>query len=244
MNDAGLFHFRSALKLLTGVALVLGIASANAQESATQRAQEALHESVEESMHEALVEEGSGAADHSDASHGDAGHTVNTNPLATDPDLAIYTAVVFLLLFLVLAKFAWRPISEGLDRRERSIAEQIAAADRIHDEAKGLLAQYEQRLANAQEEVRAMIDEARHDATHTSQDILAKANAESQVIRDRAVRDIDTAKGVALKELAETSGRLAVGLAEKIIRHELDPSRHRDLIQEAMDRFPAVNGHN
>src|SRR5437870_13521471 len=54
------------------------------------------------------------------------------NPLAVDPDLAIWTAVVFLLLLLVLGKFAWPQITEALEERERKIADNIAAAAARH----------------------------------------------------------------------------------------------------------------
>jgi F-type H+-transporting ATPase subunit b len=191
-------------------------------------------------LREAAAEDAEGS--HAAAAHGQSEHG-DTNPLATDPDLAIYTFIVFAILLALLTKFAWRPIAEGLDRRERTIAEQIEAAHRTHEEAKALLAQYEQRLAGAHDEIRAMLEEARRDATHTGQQLMAKANAEAEAIKDRALRDIDTAKGAALKELAETSGRLAIDLAGRIIGSELDANRHRRLIDEALARFPAGNGH-
>ncbi len=59
------------------------------------------------------------------------------------PDLAVVTVVVFLLLLAVLSKFAWKPIVEALDRRERSIAENIAAAAAQNEAAKELLSQHE-----------------------------------------------------------------------------------------------------
>lgn len=218
---------------------LLATGPALAQHSEVEQAEKALSDSAHESLNEAL-EEDAHEAGHD--AHGEGHHAVDTNPLTTDPDLAIYTAIVFLILFFVLAKFAWKPIAAGLDRREKSINDQIEAAARTQQEARSLLAQYEQRLAHAQDEVRGMIEEARRDATHTSQEILSKANQESEVIKDRALRDIETAKGAALKELAESSGKLAIDLAGRIIRSEVDPHRHQHLIQEALERMPAGNG--
>lgn len=195
------------------------------QEAAEHPAEAAAHDS-------AHAEAGHGSAEHG-GEHGD------TNPLTTDVDLAVYTAVVFLLLVFILGKFAWKPIAEGLDRREQTIAEQIEAANRTHQEAKNLLAMYDKRLTGAQDEVKAMLDQARRDATQASQEMLNKATADATDIKDRAVRDIETAKGAALKELAESSGRMAVDLAGKIVRDELDAGRHQRLIQESLERFPA-----
>src|SRR5262245_19415433 len=71
------------------------------------------------------------------------------NPLAVDADLAVWTFVVFVVLFLILWKFAWGPIAKALDRREHHIADNIAAAQRAQDDAKGMLAEYERKLAGA-----------------------------------------------------------------------------------------------
>lgn len=190
---------------------------------------------------------------HADAAHGDAAHgehdaahgahaPVNTNPVEADPDLAIYTLVVFVILFFILTKFAWKPIAEALDRREHLIAEQIAAAERSQTEARQLLHSYEQKLAAAQDEVRGILDEARRDAAATGQEIVAKAASEAEAVKNRALREIDTAKVQAVKELSEQSARLAVLLAGKIVSSELDQKRHSQLIADAMARFPAGNG--
>ena len=164
---------------------------------------------------------------------------VSTDPSEFKSDLAIFTFVVFLLLLGILLKFAWGPISKGLEKREHHIADQIAAAERANAEAKEMLAQYERKLASAQDEVRAIIEEARRDAAHTQQEILAQARADAAAEMDRAKREVETAKDQALRELAETSANLAVELAGKIIRTQLDATQHAQLVSDALSRFPA-----
>jgi F-type H+-transporting ATPase subunit b len=161
--------------------------------------------------------------------------------MTIDPDLAIYTLIVFIVLFIVLAKFAWRPIADGLDAREKGITDNIAAAQQTNDEARALLAQYEKRLAAAHDEVRGILDEARRDAEHTQQEILAKAQAEAENTRQRAVKDIESASAAAMKEMAEHGSRLAVQLAGKIVQAELNSDGHSRLIQDALTKFPAAN---
>lgn len=162
---------------------------------------------------------------------------VDESPASLSADLAIYTVAVFLLLLLVLSKFAWRPISQGLDRRELGIAENIAAAQRTNDEAKKLLAEYELRLNAAQDQVRAILEEARRDAEHTQQEIVAKARADAQVEVQRGRREIETATAQALKQLAETSTNTAIDLAGRIVRTQLSPADHTRLVEEAMVQF-------
>ena len=163
------------------------------------------------------------------------------DPLIFDIDLAVWTLVVFVLLLAILWKFAWGPIAGALDQREQGIHDHIAAAERANEEAKRNLADYEKKLAEASNEVREMIEEARRDADHTKQDILAQAKSESAAERDRALREIETAKGAAIKQLAETSANLAVDLAGKIIKKKLNPEDHSELIRNAVDGFPAGN---
>jgi F-type H+-transporting ATPase subunit b len=162
----------------------------------------------------------------------------NSDPLSADPDLALFTLLVFVILLIVLGKFAWKPIIEALERREQGIANHIAEAERNHNEAKALLAQYEQKLALAANEVRELLDEARRDAEHTRQSILAEAKAGAEAERARALHEIESATDAALKSLAERSAELAIDLAGKILQTKLTPADHQRLIQDAMAKFP------
>jgi F-type H+-transporting ATPase subunit b len=180
-------------------------------------------------------------ADHAsgegDASHGAAGGHGSPNPLGFDPDLAIWTAVVFVVLFLVLRKFAWKPIALALEARERAIESNIAKAEGAAAEARAMLADYEKKLAGASDEVRAMLEEARRDAEHTKQEIVAEARVAARDEHQRVMRDINTAKDQALKELAERSTNIAVDLAGKIVQAQLSKADHAALVQDAMNRL-------
>jgi F-type H+-transporting ATPase subunit b len=182
-----------------------------------------------------------GAEAHAGAAHdahaGEHAAHGNTDPLSIDPDLAVFTLVVFLILLGVMSKFAWRPIVEGFERREKNIAENLAAAQAANEEARRRLADYERRLASAQDEVRAILDEARRDAAHTTQEMLAKARAEAQAERDRALSEILAAKEQALGELAGPSASMAVDLASRIVQQRLNATDHAGLIEEATAGF-------
>ena len=119
------------------------------------------------------------------AEHGDGDG--DPNPLAFDPDLAIWTFVVFVLLFGFLSYFAWPQIAAALDERERKIADNIAAAAAKLEEAKRLLAEHEAKLAAAAGEVRALLEEARRDAEHTEEQIEAEGHKAAKDELDRAV---------------------------------------------------------
>ena len=80
---------------------------------------------------------------------------------------------------------------------------------RTHEEAKNLLAEYERKLAGAADQVRGMLEEARHDAEKTKQQIVAEAKTAAQAEHERAMRDIRTATDAAVEELSQRSADLA-----------------------------------
>ena len=163
------------------------------------------------------------------------------NPLAWQTDLAIWTAAVFLFVLLVLWRFAWGPIADGLQKRENRIAEDLASAERSNLESRQLLADYQQKLANAEEEVRRMIDAARRDAERVGQQMIAQARTAAEAEHQRALADIETATAGAMKELAERSATLAVELAGKIVGSQLDARSHSRLIEQAVSGFASGN---
>lgn len=233
--------FRAAKVLLIGLAFTAWCSSlALAQHAPPKQLLEderAADKAVEQAIDQA-AEHPLGESEHS--AHGE----VNTNPLEFKKDLAIWTAVIFIVLFIVLWKFAWKPIISGLDKREQGIADQISSAEQTNDHARQLLAQYEDKLAKSEEEVRAMLDEAKRDAQKVGQQIVDNARDEAKAEHRRALAEIETATSGALKELAEKSATLATELAGKIVAGRLDPAAHAKLIQEATSRFPRTEPGN
>jgi F-type H+-transporting ATPase subunit b len=159
------------------------------------------------------------------------------NPLAFDPDLAIFTAIVFLLLVAVLGKFAWPQITAALDERERKIADNIAAAQAQNDAAKHLLAEHEARLSAAAGEVRAMLEEARRDGDSTRKRIEAEGQTAAKNELDRAVREIGRARDAAVQELAIASANVAIDLARGIVREDISADRQRQIVRDAVGKL-------
>jgi len=103
------------------------------------------------------------------------GHST-PNALSFPVDLGLFTLIVFLGLLAVLTKFAWKPIMEGLDAREKSISDSIESAAKAKEEADSKLKQYEEKLAGAHDEAAAVLAEARQDGVTAKERILAEAN--------------------------------------------------------------------
>jgi len=166
------------------------------------------------------------------------------SPAWFSQDLAVWSFVVFITLLVLLTRFAWKPILEGLEKREQGIADLIAATQAANDDAKQLLASYEKRLAEASEEVREMLEEARRDSESTRQTIIAEARKSAEEERSRAQSEINLAKDKAISEIAEKAGRLAVDVAGKFLHEKLSDDDQTRLVRDSISSIsgrPSIN---
>ena len=161
--------------------------------------------------------------------------------LAWSPDLALFTLILFIVFVAVLSAFAWKPIMNALDEREKSVTEKIDAAEANAAKMESLKNEYEEKLAAAAEEASRMIAEAKKDAQAAKDKILAEASEEANRQRERAIADIQSAKDAAVRELAQKTVDSAVGLAGDLMKKEIDTNVHQQLIQDSLDRFSSVN---
>jgi F-type H+-transporting ATPase subunit b len=162
------------------------------------------------------------------------------NPLDFQSDLAIWTAVVFLLLLAILAKYAWRPIADGLEKREKQIEGQIASAEQANVEARKVLEEYQSRLSAAETQVREILERGRREAEEVGRQMLDETREESRRQKQRALREIEAATSDAVKELAERSADMAIALAGKIVQTEMNRARHAGLIEQAVAGFAKI----
>ena len=152
-------------------------------------------------------------------------------------DLALWTAVTFVLVLIVLWKFAWGPIIEGLDKREQYVLDQRSDAEKANADARALLEDYKAQLANAKAEIQQMKADAAVSAEKAAAIVMNKAIASVEAEKKAATQEIASAKIQAQKELAAQSAALAVELAGKILKKELTPQAHQKLIDQAVAKF-------
>jgi len=156
-------------------------------------------------------------------------------------DLAVWAGVIFVVLVIVLGKFAWGPATAALDRREAAIDEQLRQSAETLAEAQRVLDDYQSKLAGAADEVRELMSEAQRDAEHTKAEILAEARSAAAAEHTRTLREINHAKDAALKEIGEAAANCAVELSGQIVRREASAEDQVRLIRDAISRFPSKN---
>jgi F-type H+-transporting ATPase subunit b len=162
--------------------------------------------------------------------------------LAGDLGNSFWTLVIFVVVLVVLGKFAWGPILSGLQNRETFIREALESAKRDRESAEARLKEYEQKLAASRAEATAIVEEGRRDAEVVKRRIEAAAKEEADKMIERAKREIQIATDTATKELYTLSAKLATQLAAQVIGRELSPQDHQRLISQAIDGINGASG--
>jgi F-type H+-transporting ATPase subunit b len=223
------------------IALLIVLASAGPLLAAPSAAGATIDPSVQQPEQES--QHGS-SAEPPAADHGE-GHGAEESPSIFAGNLgnAVWTLAIFLALLFVLGRYAWGPLLQGLQNRERFIRESLEQARDERDEAHALLAGYEAKLAEARGEVEEILDEARRDARVVRQREEEKARDEAEALIARARREIDIATETAVKDLYAKASRLSVEVARKILQRELKPEDHARLIDDAVRSFETRQPH-
>jgi F-type H+-transporting ATPase subunit b len=156
---------------------------------------------------------------------------------------AIWILCLFTVLVLVLYKAAWKNVLSGLKAREERIRTDIADAEAARRKAEEALKDYDKKLAEADRKVQEIIDKAIADAEQIGTNIRMKAQQEAEEAKDRATKEIESAKHIALTEIYEQTANLATSVAEKIIRRNLNADDQRELVKQSIEEFQTA-GHN
>jgi F-type H+-transporting ATPase subunit b len=141
--------------------------------------------------------------------------------ITPEPGLVIWTVIIFVILWLILGKFAFKPIAEALKNREQTIEDALKAAEKARAEMENLTAQNEQIIREAKEERVKIIAEAKQVAEKLKAEMVDKAAKEADEKLQQALREIDNQKKAALVEVKNYVGLMALDIAEKVIKKEL-----------------------
>jgi F-type H+-transporting ATPase subunit b len=167
------------------------------------------------------------------------------NPILPDIAELIYGTLAFLIVFGLLAKFAFPALNTMLAERTAKIQGEMEKAEATRAEADGLLAEYRQNLAGARDESNRIIEESRKTAEQLRRDMQAKAEEESQATVARAQEEIRAERDRVFAELRGQVGDIAVELAGRVVGESLDKSAHERLIDEYIDQVASGgNGQN
>jgi F-type H+-transporting ATPase subunit b len=159
-------------------------------------------------------------------------------PIKFKKDLALWSAVTFLIFLFLLGRFAWKPLVAALDAREGQIRGDISAAESARLKAEQMLAEHSKRMAQVQDEIREALAQGRRDAENLKQEIVGQAQKEAVAAKDRAVQEISRARDSALKDLFDVMATEVAHATQHVLGRSVNSSDQDRLIEEALTQFP------
>jgi len=156
-----------------------------------------------------------------------------------NPGLTLWTGITFLVLLVVLGKFAWGPIVKMLAERERTIRDAIDSAKKERAEAERMLAEQKESLVRAQREAAEIAKRNAQEVEKLRQELTDRARKEADELiataRRQVVEEIAKAKG----ELKAQVVDLAIDAAARLVKANLDEKAQRALVEEYIAQLPA-----
>lgn len=172
------------------------------------------------------------------AATGDAhGASHGFNPLEPSWGLFFWSAVTFVLLFALLKKFAWGPIIKMVEEREGRIRGDLDRAEKARVDAEGLLRQHEAKLAEAAQAARETVEAARVRAEQAAAGIAATAKTEAESILARARAQIEADKQRAVADIKTAVVELSMAVTREVVKRTSSQEDHARLADELIHRM-------
>ncbi len=150
--------------------------------------------------------------------------------------MVVLTWITFGLLAAVLYKVAWKPILAGLEAREAAIRKSLDDAEKARNELVRIEQQRAGLIAAADDKAKAIVEQARQAAAAAAATIEQKARDEAQILLANAQREIRTERDRAMAALRSESAELAIGLARRVLRDQLDEARGRAVVNQTIEK--------
>ena len=167
---------------------------------------------------------------------GDAHHEA-ASPMDVSGEMFLWTLGTFTVVAVLLTKYAWRPILDGLDKREHTIRTSVEDAKKVAAEMAGIEEVRTRRIAEADAKAGEIVSRARQAGIEAERVIKEKAQKEAGILVENAEREIDAATEKAAAALRKESVEAAVTLAEKILHQNLDAEKQRLLNAPLISRL-------
>ncbi|WP_298578997.1 F0F1 ATP synthase subunit B [uncultured Olegusella sp.] len=161
--------------------------------------------------------------------------------LIPKPAEFIPALIAFLVIWFLLAKYAWPTITKTLDDRQAKIQEDLDAAERTRAELEKEKHEYATRVDQAQREAGEIVAEAKKDAESVRSEVLAKAQKEASSIIAKSHEALEGERRKAMIELSGSVVDLSVEIAGKIIGNELSEDQQRALAEKYLAEVGKTN---
>ena len=159
--------------------------------------------------------------------------------LEPNAGLAAWIFLTFLILLLVLRRFAWGPITAALDERENKIQASMDQAEKALAEARQLQADNDRARRESEAAAQKILREARETAEALRAEEVEKTKTQLKRLQESAQADIQRERDSALAMLRNEVADLAIGAAEKVLGSSVDDGRQRKLVDDFLKGLPS-----
>lgn len=165
-------------------------------------------------------------------------------PNLLDPNVGVmaWTLVIFVLLMVVLSKFAFKPLFAAVEAREKALEDAIEGAKRDRAAAVSLLAQQKAHLETARTEAQQIIADSRATAEKMRTDLLAQTKSQQEEMIEQARRAIEGEKAAAIAALRTEAVDLAIAGASRVIEQNLDSTGNRKIVESFLASLDGAKG--
>lgn len=162
------------------------------------------------------------------------------------PNMAefIPACVAFIIIFVILSKFAWPTILKMMEDREAKLQGDLDAAEQAKTQAEANAKAYEERIAAAEHEAAEIVAQAKRDAEEERARILAKAQKDAAATIAKARDAVESERKKALVQLSGSVVDLSVEIASKIVGDDLTDDQHRKLAERYLAEVGSTNGND
>ncbi len=154
----------------------------------------------------------------------------------------IVELITFLVMLAILARYVYPEIVRLAEARQRAVAEQLAEAEKARTEAEARLKEAQAKLEDARKTAQGVIDAAAKSGEQLRAESKEKAEDEARRISESARKEIEAERDRALQSVRGEVAGLVVAATEKVIGETLDGTKHRQLIERAIEEVASGDG--
>jgi F-type H+-transporting ATPase subunit b len=172
--------------------------------------------------------------------HGAAAEEAKGGLLSPHGGLMFWTLLIFLVVWVILSRYAFKPITAAVEAREKALEDAIAAAKADREEAAKILAEHKRQIEAARGDAQKLIAEGRAIGDKLRAEMVEETRAQQQEMLERARREIEGEKVRAIAELRREAVDLAIAGASKVIEKNLDDESNRRIVESFLATIPVM----
>ena len=158
--------------------------------------------------------------------------------LSPNAGVMFWTLIIFVVLLVILSRYAFKPLTAAVEAREKHLEEMIQSAKADRDEAARLLAEQQKALDASRADAQRVVAESRITAEKLRAEMIEQTKQQQRELLDRARGEIDNERKRAITDLRREAVDLALAGASKLVERNLDDQTNRNLVESFLASAP------